>query len=251
MTARPRHRGPRAPEDMLQALTSQPAVGRRQPCKDIPAMTTSQMGRPVGADGEKTRRRIITAAMHCVARNGYSETTIRQIAGAANMTSAALYNYFPNKSELIAATIAARADIALPRLRGAAQRPGDVVDRLDAVLDESGQLMREYPDLAAFEWAIRAENALEVQPAEAGGAGSQAGLQAMRDIIKGIIDDAYPPDDRGRRNARAAIDAVYALIYGLTELAATTSPETYHRTLKAAKQLIRGTLFDQLRRTRE
>jgi AcrR family transcriptional regulator len=95
------------------------------------------------------RQRIIVATMRCVARTGYSRATIREIARTAEVTSASLYNYFPNKSELIKAAIAARTDVALPRLREAAGGPGDVIDRIEAVLDESGRLMREYPDLAA------------------------------------------------------------------------------------------------------
>ena len=124
-------------------------------------MTRTQLGRPVGASGEETRQRIIVATMRCVAEVGYSKATIREIARMANVTSASLYNYFPNKSELITATIAARADAAMPRLRQAAEGPGDIIDRIEAVLDECGRLMREYPDLAAFEWAIRAENVID------------------------------------------------------------------------------------------
>jgi AcrR family transcriptional regulator len=187
-------------------------------------MTSSQLGRPVGADGEQTRKRIIAAAMRCVARDGYAATTIRQIAAAADMTSAALYNYFPTKADLIQAAIAARADIALPRLRQAAQRPGTAADRLEAVLDESGQLMREFPDLAAFEWAIRADNTLDIH------GGESVEFEAMRQIIRDVVDDD------------AAVDAVYALVYGLTELAATAPAADYHRALTSAKQVIRGTL---------
>ncbi|MCV7383953.1 TetR/AcrR family transcriptional regulator [Mycolicibacter longobardus] len=194
-------------------------------------MSTPQLGRPVGAVGEETRRRIVTATIRCVAELGYSRTTIREIARTAGVTSANLYNYFPNKAELVAAAIAARAEIALPRLRRAAERPGTVVDRIEAVLDESGNLMREHPDLATFEWAIRAQNAVTVYPGEAG----NVGLEALRDIITGIVDDAGP---------RSAVEVTYALVYGLTELAATGSPEAYHAALAAAKRLIRGTLFD-------
>jgi hypothetical protein len=46
-----------------------------------------------------------------------------------------------------------------------------------------------------------------------------------------------------QREAAAAIEAIYALVYGLTELAATQSPQTYQRALNSAKQMIRGTLF--------
>jgi len=188
-------------------------------------MTRAQLGRPIGASGEETRRRIIVATMRCVAKVGYSRATIREIARTAGVTSASLYNYFPNKSELIKAAIAARTDVALPRLRQAAGRPGGVIDRIEAVLDESGKLMREYPDLAAFEWAIRAEI----------GGGGGTGFQAFREIIEGIVE--------GDASHVGAIEAVYSLIYGLTELAATLPPEEYHAALGSAKKLIRGTLF--------
>ena len=59
----------------------------------------SQLGRPVGANGEQTRRRIIAAAMRCVAEVGYSQASIREIARAADMTSGSLYHYFPNKAD--------------------------------------------------------------------------------------------------------------------------------------------------------
>lgn len=201
-------------------------------------MTGAQLGRPVGASGEETRRRIIVAAMRCVANTGYARATIREIARTANVTSASLYNYFPNKSELITAAIAARTDVAVPRLRAAAAGPGDAIERIEAVLDESGRLMREYPDLAAFEWVIRAESA--VAP-DAPGA---AGFQAFREIIEGIVDEGYRQGDLADRpDRRSVVEALYALIYGLTELAATLPPREYHAALDSAKRLVRGTLF--------
>ncbi len=202
--------------------------------------TTNQLGRPVGASGEQTRQRIIAATMRCVAEVGYSRATIREIARTADVTSASLYNYFPNKTELINAAIAARTEIALPRLRRAAKQPGGAVDRIEAVLDESGRLMREYPDLAAFEWAIRAQGAADLS---AGGDGDVE-LHALREIIEDVMHDAYRTRRSGdQAQARAAVEVIYALLYGLTELAATASPEAYQQALAGAKQLIRGTLF--------
>jgi AcrR family transcriptional regulator len=203
-------------------------------------MTRTQLGRPVGASGEETRRRIIVATMRCVAEVGYSKATIREIARIANVTSSSLYNYFPNKSELIKSTISARADASMPRLRQAAQRPGDVIDRIEAVLDECGQLMREYPDLAAFEWAIRAENVMASGEREA----QNTGFEKFREIIRGMVDEA---DRRGELadspDPRATVEAIYALVYGLTELAATLPAEEYQAALSSAKVLVRGALF--------
>jgi hypothetical protein len=41
------------------------------------------------------------------------------------------------------------------------------------------------------------------------------------------------------------VEAIYSLIYGLTELGASLPPQDYHAALHSAKQLIRGTLFGQ------
>jgi AcrR family transcriptional regulator len=199
------------------------------------------LGRPAGADGEQTRARIIAAAMRCVAQVGYSQATIREIARAADMTSGSLYHYFPNKSELLKATIKEIDEIALPRLRAsAAQADDDVVARLEAVLDESDRLMREYPHLAAFDRAMRAASTAHRRA----GHPRYPGLKALRDIINDIITDAQvrgalPLDT----NPDGAVDAIYALTRGLTEQAANLTPEGYAATLGSAKELIRGTLF--------
>ncbi len=202
--------------------------------------TPSQLGRPAGADGEQTRQRIITATMRCVAEAGHSHTTIREIARAADMTSGSLYHYFPNKSELLQATVREIEQIALPRLRAAAARAIDVVDRLAAVLDESGQLMREYPHLAAFDRAIWAQG---IQP-RAGDHPEYPGLKALRDVITEIIEDARARGVLGSDiRPRAAVDAIHALTRGLIERAATLGPNDYAATVVSARDLIGGTLF--------
>jgi AcrR family transcriptional regulator len=203
-------------------------------------VTPPQLGRPVGANGEQTRARIVTAAMRCVAGVGYSKATIREIARIAEMTSGSLYHYFPNKSELLEATVREVDAIALPRLRFAAARYCDVVDRLEAVLDELDRLMRDYPHLAAFDRAIRAERTAHPR----GGPQMYPGLKALRDIISEIIEDAGKRGALPRSTDKgAAVDAIYALTRGLTERAIGLTPEAYAATLESAKELIRGTLF--------
>lgn len=202
--------------------------------------TPPQLGRPVGADGERTRRRIITATMRCVAGAGYSRTTIREIARAADMTSGSLYHYFPNKSALLEATVRELEQIALPRLRAAAARNDDVVDRLAAVLEESSRLMREYPDLAAFDRAIRAHHG----EAREGVGSTHPGPKALREVIIEIIEDARAHGALpSQTSPQAAADVMHALTSGLTERAASLSPDAYAATVGAAQALIRGALF--------
>ena len=201
---------------------------------------SSPLGRPVGASGEVTRTRIINAAMRCVAEMGYSQATIRGIARTAGITSGSLYHYFPNKSELLAATATAIDDIAFPRLRAAAAESRDAVDRLEAVLDESERLMREYPHLADFERAIRAESSPHLRRDE----GQQLGFKALRGVIGDIIGDTAAQGLLpSGTNPEAAVNAIYALTRGLTEQAAGLPEPTHRANLVSAKQLIRGTLF--------
>jgi AcrR family transcriptional regulator len=187
--------------------------------------TPSQLGRPVGADGEQTRRRIITATMRCVAEVGYSQTTIREIARGADMTSGTLYHYFPNKSELLRATDEEVEGIVLPRLRAAAAQADDPLDRLDAVLDESKRLFRDYPSLAAYLHAVRAQSPLRVVVAEI--------VEDARE--RGILS---PDADAG-----AAVETICALTRGLSERAGGLERGAYEATLSSAKKLIRGSLF--------
>lgn len=178
--------------------------------------------------------------MKCVATTGYSQASIREIARAANMTSGSLYHYFPNKAELIRATGEEIEQIVLPRLRDAAARSDEIVDRLEAVLDESKALMRDYPALAGFLQATRAQGTTQSRPE-----GPQyPGSRALRDVVTEIIDDAR---SRGTlspsTSTTAATEAVCALTRGLSEQAARLSPQAYDATLESIKQLLKGTLF--------
>lgn len=188
-------------------------------------MTRTPRGRPAGTTGEATRERIIAAAIRCVARTGLSGATIREIATAAGITSASLYHYFPTKTELLEATVGAAREIALPRLRAAAQRGSHVVDQLAAVFDEADRLARDHPDLAAFDRATGA-------------------VAPLRDVIGEIVTDARSSGALASGvDVDGAADAVYALARGLTGQAAQRSPAAYRATLRSAKDLIAGALF--------
>lgn len=199
-----------------------------------------QLGRPIGANGEQTRQRIIAAAMRCVAEVGYSQATIREIARMADMTSGSLYHYFPNKSDLLKAVGEEIEDIVLPRLRAAVAQFDDVIDQLDAVLDESKRLMHDFPHLPAFLRAIRSGNTAQSRLS-----GPQyPGSRALRDVVMEIIQDSYTQGALSSdTSARAAADAICALTRGLTEPAARLSPADYDAILDSAKRMIRGTLF--------
>ena len=198
------------------------------------------VGRPVGSSSEETRLRILCASMRCIAEAGYARASIREIAKAAGVTSASLYHYFPTKTQLLIATVAGMKDAALPRLREAGRHGDTVAERIASVLDESNNLMRDYPYLAAFERATRVEGAAFAH----GVSRDNIEFAVVHDIITEIIDDArrdgtLPADT----DVAGTVNAIYAVIRGLSEMAASLPPEEAARALRAAKRLIRGTLL--------
>lgn len=210
-------------------------------CKEMFVSTTpSVLGRPVGAKGEETRARILAAAMRCVAEVGYSRATIREIARTAEMTSGSLYHYFPNKSELIKATFVDVAETAVPRLAAAADRAEGVVDKLVAIFDEGGQLMRDYPYAAAFERAIQVESFDYLQLAES----SDSIFTVLRSVVVGVVEEARKKGALGAGvDVESVTNMIYTILRGLHEHAATAPPDEYHNTVGALKRLIEGTLF--------
>lgn len=199
------------------------------------------LGRPVGANSEQTRKRILDATMRRIADVGYSRATIREIAREAQMTSASLYHYFPNKAELVKATFDEVATIAVPRLADAAGRNATTLDKLMAVLDESVRVMQDYPLAVAFDRAIRAESPPDLHLAE----NSEMLFVALRDLIREILRQGDQEKVLGSGvDVESAANAVYTIFRGLNDYAASTPPPSeYHATVTALKQLLVGRLF--------
>lgn len=200
------------------------------------------LGRPVGANSEETRQRILEATMRCVADVGYARATIREIAREAQMTSGSLYHYFPNKAELVKATFDEVAAIAVPRLAQAAGKSDSVLDKLMAVLDESQRVIQDYPMAVAFDRAVRAESPQHLRLAD----DSNALFGAFRDLIQEILRQGAKDKVLGPGvDPDSAANAVFVIFRGLNEYSRTTPPEEeYRATVEGLKQLLRGQLFD-------
>jgi len=198
----------------------------------------SLLGRPVGANGEETRRRIIDATMRCVAEVGYERATIREIARKADMTSGSLYHYFPNKTELIKATVDEWAELTIPRIAASAQRDANFRDRLVAVFDECDQLMQEYPLIAMFDRAIRVGSARQLAESR------ETLFSSLREVTLDILRQARREGALSRgTDLESVANSIYLVLQGMTDYAATAEPDEYHATVKALKRLVSGTLF--------
>ncbi len=67
--------------------------------------------------GERTRQRLLDAAVGRFAREGFRRTSVSDIARDAGLTPAAAYAYFPNKDALFKAAVDADAGALIERAR--------------------------------------------------------------------------------------------------------------------------------------
>jgi AcrR family transcriptional regulator len=74
------------------------------------------MARPIAADAEATRRRILAAARALFSEHGLAETTMRQIASEADVSMATVHHYYGGKNDLYRACIEAMY-VELSKLR--------------------------------------------------------------------------------------------------------------------------------------
>jgi AcrR family transcriptional regulator len=200
----------------------------------------ASLGRPVGSRGSDTRRRIITATMQCVAEMGYARATIREIARAADMTSGSLYHYFPNKAEIVRATYIEVSEETMPGLAAAVDEADGVVDKLAALIGHGSEIVRDYPYVVAFDRAVRAPGV--------GDAGlSQLGndiFASLRVIVEGVMHEAHRRGELSPEVSLAgATSAVFAVMRGLYDYTAVSSPDEYRATVAAMQLLLRGTLL--------
>jgi AcrR family transcriptional regulator len=65
-----------------------------------PRRRTRRPGRPAGASGDRTRQRILVAAVETFARTGLAGTSVRDIARQARIRVSTLYHYYPSKEAL-------------------------------------------------------------------------------------------------------------------------------------------------------
>ncbi len=76
--------------------------------------------KPPSAKGVATRAALIELAAEMFAERGYLQTSIRDVAREASLTTGAIYGHFRNKAELLAEAISSRTDTlleTLPRVR--------------------------------------------------------------------------------------------------------------------------------------
>jgi AcrR family transcriptional regulator len=86
--------------------------------------------RTVRLDREERRILIAKACAELIATDGYSQTSIRNVAAKAGISSGTLLHHFESKEALLVATLLQVSDDFFVDIRKAANGPGDPVERL-------------------------------------------------------------------------------------------------------------------------
>jgi len=189
----------------------------------------------MGADGEQTRRRIMDATMKYVAEVGYSNATMKAIAREAQLTSAAIYHYFPSKESLVVATLESVQEEVVGHLREAADQGTTLVGRLTAVFEEALASVVKYPSIARFEATLSFESSRLSQLA----ALRSRRREAEEELYSRLVNDAVARGELAPgTDPQALVDVVISLSSGLTYLSATTTPERHRAAIRSVEAIL-------------
>jgi len=101
-----------------------------------------------------TQERVLTAAIDILADRGYAHFTTTAVAAKAGVSRGAQENYFPTKTDLIAAATAHAMDVAIRQATDAAQNVRDTEDPLSAFLEHNSAFFGSRTYLAMIELAL-------------------------------------------------------------------------------------------------
>lgn len=153
------------------------------------------------ARGEDRKQRILEVAQRLLARNGWRNTTLAQIAGEAGVTPAGLLHHFESKEQLLHAVLDARdLDDDLH-----ADRSGDLVAQIAQVADRFARA----PELMGTFTVLLAENTLPDAPLHDR---MLARHRSATDIVAGLIRRGQA-DGRYRADIDPAVKAIEILAF--------------------------------------
>lgn len=160
---------------------------------------------------ERTRVRIRDAAIDSFVECGYSDTTMRAIAQAADVSVGNAYYYFPSKTHLVQELYVRvqreHAALAIPRLNGV----GSLVDRLRIVFETGLTAVAPYRRVAPGFLAAMIPPDSPLNPlAEESGAAREMTLGLFRTAVAG--SQHRLPDEIAERMPQALFVAYLALI---------------------------------------
>lgn len=206
-----------------------------------------RLGRPPDTTSDETRQRILAAARECFSKYGYSKTTNKDIAQAADITTGAIYHYFESKQALFAEVTNEVSRVVFDEFERVVTDEPTFIDQFRALLDAASKLHAEDPSLARFSaiYPIEAQRhpelAVVLDPMQAGRAATFFQDLAREAAERGDLPDDLPAEDVG--------NMIGAVTLGLANYGALSPTADEHRGAVVALQRIFGRAFETPRPT--
>lgn len=193
-------------------------------------------GRPSQGNSELTRERVLAAARHAFATQGFSGATMRAIAADAGVTAMALYNYAPSKAALFELVWQHNIGAFYTDYEQAVAGRGSLVDEVEAVLEHSRIVLLENPDHIRF--VVR----MLVEQEHVGLAGINLEVPTATDFYRQLADRSVKRGEIAKRDRERLAVYISTLLWGITTLAGF-DPDTLNTAVDAAKWAVRRQLL--------
>ncbi|TMR96687.1 TetR/AcrR family transcriptional regulator [Nonomuraea basaltis] len=182
---------------------------------------------------QRTREALAAAAVRLFERQGYDETTVAEIAEAADVSTRTFFLHFPAKEDVLLANVQVRVDIGLHTIAG--RRPGEAAPDV---------LARAVEEMIANTWRTDLPSGM---------AGLRAGLVTSSPAVQArllqrvlaahaelaqALRQAYP-EELDEVDASALVGAVMGAVgaAGLTSLRRGDAPEQVRDAMRRAADL--------------
>lgn len=183
----------------------------------------------------ETRQRILDVARQEFAVHGYEATTNRRIAARAGITTAALYHYFPSKSDLYVAVVVAAEALVLTRFEEVTASGGSLVESLRLLLDESHAMNSEDPSLALILAAFRIDERRHPEVRDA----MRGQERLMQGFFRNLVDQAIDTGEIDRSDRGSVLALITVLLVGLSD-AMSDDLRSHRIGVEAVKSLMSG-----------
>jgi AcrR family transcriptional regulator len=195
------------------------------------------LGRPVAADGEETRKRILAAAVQQLGEHGYGKTTLASIAAGAGLTSGAVYHYFDSKKRLVAALASDVARQVDENFQAILVKYDTFAERCAALLNDSRRAAPGTDQLSAFVVSM-----LNDGPRYPELRSAYRKVSAVHDgfHLKIVREAIARSELRADIDERSITDLLSALTYGMGLLSSKVSMERHQAAGQRLTELIEG-----------
>ena len=187
------------------------------------------------------RADILDAAERVFAERGLVEGSLRDIAKRSGFSTAAIYNYFENKDQLFAETLARRGLELLVVIERAAESTDGPMDKLHAIADNAIAFFESYPDFRRMLRHVR-EPAPTIPSAIARYADDRLERVALSfALMTSIIETGQASGEIRNGAAPTLLHFYMTLVYEQVFLAAPDNPATA-LTVREFHDLVDGAL---------